>query len=203
VTFAITREPRVLYELGTLGALGTGALVLRAREASIWPRIMPLVVVMLGTGVAVSAIAGIGDVRASRARFAVLDPVAVEALAWLRHRTPSDATVASTSYRGAPIGWWVEGLAERRSWSAIDRELLVFPQERRDAATARRIFARLGASPMKGFALARAAGVDYLLIPRRSEAGRALGLELASGDLLPVFQNGGMLVIEVPNPSAT
>jgi hypothetical protein len=200
VAFFVTREPRLIYDVAVVAAIGIGALIeaLRDRPSWRWSRGVAATAVVAAAVVATTA--GAADAARSRDRYAVLDVPAAQALEWIREHTPADAVVASVPYRGAPIGWWVEGLAERRSLSVVEPRWLVFPEERTDAAVAALIFRRLGAAPSKGFDAARDAGVDVLLLPAHSDAASAVAAELETGSLHLAFADRAFLVLLVERP---
>ncbi len=169
----LTRQPRILYEVPILAVLGLALWVVAVREHVVGPRRIGtrhLGVGILAGGLLFSAIPGLGVLHQQRENYRVLDPGLIRAIFWLGSHTPPGSLVAVPSLRDAPLGWWVQGLAGRPTLAAAPLRWLMFPEERRQAATANRIFYVDGATSERGIDEARAAGVSYVLLPKRSLA---------------------------------
>ena len=87
--------------------------------------------------------------------------------------------VASSGPNGNPLGWWVQGYGQRRSYTGIDVRALSFPDEREQAEIANEIFA-----PSTGAAAAhsliRENGIDFLVVDRRGADASWLGGNVAT-----------------------
>lgn len=158
-----TGQVRYLHDAAVLAPLGVGV----GAAALAWvqtPR--PFRIAGAGAGAAL-AVAGLLAFPAQVDRYRVVSEDTVTALGWLRDATRADAVVAVPDLGGAPLGWWVEGLARRRTVFASDLRWLVFRDERRRAAAAGRLFYGAAFASPATAARARAGGVDFILLPDR------------------------------------
>ena len=105
---------------------------------------------------------------AQRDYYGILDPGSTAAIEWISHNTPRDALIAAPTVRGAPLGWWVEGLGRRQSLLASALRWLNFPDEVRRARQANAVFTENFPNDAT-IARARHDGVDYVLVPLASE----------------------------------
>jgi hypothetical protein len=87
------------------------------------------------------------------------------AIAWLDAHTSDATRIAVAPVDGAPFGWIVEGWAHRPTLVAADPTWLLFPGERRAAATASALFTARHWPTDHTFSLARQAGVALLYVP--------------------------------------
>jgi hypothetical protein len=53
---------------------------------------------------------------------------------------PGDLVVAASGHHGNPVGWWVEGYAERSTYTAVNVNFLAFPEERQQSEIATSFF---------------------------------------------------------------
>ena len=107
---------------------------------------------------------------------------------------PGDVVVASIGHRGMPIGWWVEGYAERPTYSAHDETFLAFPDERRQAETANRIFSGgLSYEAMSRELLE--VDAQFLVVDRRGPHSSWLDSEYAQS-LAVVHDESNLVVLE-------
>lgn len=73
--------------------------------------------------------------------YRIVDAQSLEALDTLNADSdPGDVVVASRGHNGNPVGWWVEGYAQRPTYSAMDIRYVAFPEERRQAVVANSLF---------------------------------------------------------------
>lgn len=162
-------EVRFLYVLPVAVALGIclwGEAVIEHHDH---------VVVMLGRVGLVALIAGTAlqgwrsfdAFEGQRDYYAVMDASTVQALDWIRRETPPDAVILAPPVNNAPISWWIEGYARRATLGGSPLRWLGYPDEVRRARLANRLLGNFF-NPETDLALARAAGVDYVLIPQRS-----------------------------------
>ena len=112
--------------------------------------------------------------------YRVADDEVLEALDWLAESSdPNALVVASSGPNGNPLGWWVQGYGERRTYTGIDVRALSFPDEREQAEIANEIFA-----PSTGAAAAhsliRENGIDFLIVDRRGADAAWLGGNVAA-----------------------
>lgn len=89
----------------------------------------------------------------------------LRAVQWIAANVAPSATVAATSVSGSPVGWWVDGLAQRRTLTEASSQFLYYPAERRHAQEAAAIFSA-GFPSEHCLARARHDGVAYLLVAR-------------------------------------
>ena len=195
-----TREPRVLYDAPVVAALGTGvwAKTFLERRSDLPKRALAGALAVLILVLAVSAWV---EFPRQRKRFAVLSSDTVSALDWLRERTPADSLVVVTSVEGMPLGWWTEGLADRRTLGEISPRWLVFPEERVVAARARTVIRAFDAGLDHGLRAAREAGADYLVVSGTDPLSSVLHLYQDAGQLRPVYANDAILIVDVAHPA--
>ena len=99
--------------------------------------------------------------------YRVVDRPELQALDVLRAASkPSDLVVASRGHHGNPIGWWVEGYAQRRTYSGIDVRFLAFPEEREQALLANALFLE-HSSDSETLAHLASIGARFLVVDRR------------------------------------
>lgn len=140
---------------------------------------------------------GFGAFPSQVSRYHVLTPDLVAAMRWLAARTPTtpnDVLVADE--HGVPLGWWAEGLVGREVLFAADLRWLRFPGERAQAKAANEILYGSDFPGPASLARARAAGLDYVLLPRASafalkDTPTPWRVALARGDVLVLAAPGG------------
>ena len=170
VTTVVLHEDRFLYLLPLGVALGLG---LWARELAWAPlpfmrRLRPALAAALAVFVVAQIVTGAHVFGAQRDYYGILDPGSTAAIEWISHNTPHDALIAAPTVRGAPLGWWVEGLGRRQSLLASALRWLNFPDEVRRARQANAVFTENFPNDAT-IARARHDGVDYVLVPLASE----------------------------------
>ena len=199
--FLLTREPRVLYEAPLVAAVGLGTCareILRTTSDGRRRLIAAAMVIGVSVTVLVTAVIGLNEFPQQRRAYAIVNDDLLVALDWLRTETPEDSVIGVPSLDSAPLGWWVEGLAERRTLAVIASEWTVFPEERRISARAIQVFDALEEDIAAGLREARRRGVDYLLIPTRSPTYQLMKLHFATEDVRPSFANEGAVILQVP-----
>ena len=142
VTTVVLHEDRFLYLLPLGVALGLG---LWARELAWAPlpfmrRFRPALAAALAVFVVAQIVTGAHVFGAQRDYYGILDPGSTAAIEWISHNTPRNALIAAPTVRGAPLGWWVEGLGRRQSLLASALRWLNFPDEVRRARQANAVF---------------------------------------------------------------
>jgi hypothetical protein len=149
------------------------------------------VTTLLVVALAVQMNRGIDFFEVQRNYYGVLDTDLVDAIDWVRRETPRNAVVATPSLQDAPVGWWIEGLGERPSFVGSSLKWLNFEDERRRAGVANEIFAAFPTP--SAYELARANGIDYLLVPRQWVKYESTGVDEYA------LANPGLVVYENPS----
>ena len=141
--FLATGEPRALLvtqvALVLLAVVGFGALyeLLRpsasARHSSSPLKMMRSRLLVVGGIAVVAALlaGGLSFYVTATDWYRVVDHAEIAALDHLADVSESeDVVIAATGHHGNPVGWWVEGYAERPTFTAVDVNFLAFPEER-------------------------------------------------------------------------
>ena len=130
-----------------------------------------------------------------------MTPGIYDAIRWIRDETPDDAVIGVSTVDDAPLGWWVEGLGERKVLYASPLQWLVYPDELRRATVANEVY-----SPpfptAASMAAARDAGMTYVLVATGSNriAPAELDAFLAANPDSVVYRGPDVLVLD---PRAT
>lgn len=157
-----TREQRQLYLFSPAAVLALALWAGEIRGTAQKRAVTLLAVVALAAQSAV-ALPFFAD---QREYYAVLTPGTVAAIHWLGRETTDDAVVAvSPAADDWPLGWWVEGLAPRRTLPAAGLRWLNFPDERRRARLANRIFHE-GFPGVAELRLAAEEGAAYVFVDK-------------------------------------
>jgi len=100
--------------------------------------------------------------------YQIVDHSALEALDWLRERTPPDATVlANDSLSNVSYAWWVEGYAQRPTYSLIAPPFLAFAEEKEQSVLATRLLEEdTPASEVE--AILEETGIEYVFLDKRT-----------------------------------
>jgi hypothetical protein len=202
-TFLLTREPRVLYEVPLVAAIGVGTCLRELRERSPAGRrraFTTAVCVGVVGAVCVATIAGVSEFARQRKTYGIVNGDTVAAADWLRDHTPEGSVVAVTSVESAPLGWWVEALSRRRTLVQSPPRWLLFPEERRIARQVNEVFVGLEHRLETGFQEARRRGIDYLFIAKGTPTYELTRSELAH-EVRPAFESRKVLILEVPGGS--
>jgi hypothetical protein len=204
VLFLLLRDMRVIYLLAPAGILALGLLAVdvgvesdgRLTRRPGRPAAVALVVLLL-----VQAVLGLQRFSKQVDYYAVASGGVSEGVVWVGENTRPDVLVAVAPVRGAPLGWWVEGLARRPALVGSWLRWLSFPDERRRARTANAIF---GPSfPTRAqVERARRADVDLLLVSKEWSGYVEADVERAvrRGDLVVRYENRGVVVLGVRVP---
>ena len=115
----------------------------------------------------------------------------IAAAEWIKTHLSPSATVAVSSVSGSPVGWWVDGLAERTTLTEANVQFLYFPAQRKQSVEAAAIFAQPFPN-RTSFAMARRDHVTYLLVLRPSAGVRAFA---RSHPALSVFSDGDAVIL--------
>ncbi len=160
-----THEPRFLYLLGMPAMLSIGLWIDGLRSVAAFATVRKVAAVALTVGVASATLSGLDLFRVQRAYYGVLRPGTLQAITWLHDASPASAVVAVSPLREAPLGWWVEGVARRKTLYASPLQWLNFPEERERARTANGIFAPTFPRP-EGIERVCRAGVSDVLVAK-------------------------------------
>lgn len=146
---------------------------------------------------AVQAVTGLRYFRDQRDFYGILTPDTFAALEWLRSETPPDTVVGVSTVDDAPVGWWVEGFAERPTYYASRLQWLAYPDEIRRATVANEVF-ELPFPTTGSLARAREAGLDLLVVPLASNRVDRDDLDrfLADHPEVVVFRNDDALILD-------
>jgi hypothetical protein len=79
---------------------------------------------------------------------------------------PGDLVLAATGHHGNPIGWWVQGHAERPTYTAINPDFLAFPDEREQADLANLFFSG-ELSEQESLDVIEENDIRYIVVDRR------------------------------------
>jgi hypothetical protein len=100
--------------------------------------------------------------------YQIVDDPALEALDWLRDRTPPGATVlANDSVSNVSYAWWVEGYAQRPTYSLISPPFLAFAEEKEQSILATRLLEQ-ETPPSEVEAILQQTGIEYIFLDKRT-----------------------------------
>lgn len=206
--FAVTSEVRTfqLIETGVIMSLALAAAAVEQHLSQTRVRVtvqqMERVSLGLATAALLIVIASSGHERFTNQRvsYQIVDDSALEALVWLRERTPPDAlVVANESISRVSYAWWVEGFAQRPTYSLIQPQYLSFAEEKEQSAIARRLLAR-ETPPDEVEALLEETGIEYIFLDKRS-GGKFKPL-LSKVTFYVSFENDHFGILRYPEASA-
>jgi len=176
VGFLLTSEVRTaqLVEAGVVLSLGLPVAVVEQHLARTQVKVTVQQVERLSLGLAVAALLVVvgtsGHERFGNAlvRYQIVDASALEALDWLREQTPPGTMVmANESFSRVSYAWWVEGYAERPTYSLIEPEYLSFAEEKEQAALAARLVDEDTPSSEVEDILAQT-GIEYIFLDKQT-----------------------------------
>lgn len=174
--FVLTSEVRAfqLIEAGAVLSLGlpVAAVEQHLRQTRVRVTIQQAERLALGLAVAafLTVIATSGHERFTSARlvYQILDDSALEALDWLREQSPPDArVVANESISRVSYAWWVEGYAQRPTYSLIEPDYLSFAEEKDQSVLARRLLDE-ETPPSEVEAILQETGIEYIFLDKRT-----------------------------------
>jgi len=206
ILLVATQEGRYLYLLPMLAMLASSVwlteIELRYSGAAdaLSPRavagVTALVVLVLGG----QAFAGIRQLDNQRDFYAVMRPPLVEAIEFAAEFSEAGDVIAIPSLRGAPIGWWVEALADRPVLYGSALRWLNFADEVDRAARANAIF-QPNFPNVSTLTLLEASSVSVVVLPRTwLFFDHDSTTEWAdANDVDVVFINGDAMVLAIPN----
>ncbi len=174
--FVLTSEVRTfqLIEAGVVLSLALPVAAVEQHLSGTRVRVTVQQVERLSLGLAVAAlltvIASSGHDRLTnqRAVYQIVDGPALEALDWLRERTPPGArVVANESIGRVSYAWWVEGYAERPTYSLIEPDYLSFTEEKEQSNLASRLLDE-ETPPSEVEDILQQTGIEYIFLDKRT-----------------------------------
>ncbi|HLZ30955.1 MAG TPA: hypothetical protein VKV73_26860 [Chloroflexota bacterium] len=194
--------PRMLLPLNAWGIVGCLVLIKTwvgrlTPDAPVLRQVATMVVA--GALCLVIADVGVARFKSAAAWYGSMTHDEIVAMEWLKaNSSPGTLTATSPTRDGFQLAWWVEGLAQRRSYATADFRFLNVAQERRDATVAREIFAT--EKPEDAASLAALYGVQYLIIDRKAQLGAWpawLSRDSDENALDQVFVNSAVRVLRI------
>lgn len=163
------REFRFVYLLPLAGVLTIGltANAIAALNRDLWRHVVHGLALALGFAVVIELVSGSSEFPTQIRYYTVLTPSMAAVMDWIRAQTPAGTVVAvSATQQDFPLGWWVEGYAERPAVYDADSTLLIYNDERRRVSQAETLF-RSGTGVARARQIARSLGAVYLLVDKR------------------------------------
>jgi hypothetical protein len=189
--FLWSRELRVAYLVPIGIVVGLATWWNLAGRRSSWQRTLDAGIVAF---LAVDLFVGTLAFASQSAYYAVLTPGLVQGFAQLEARSnPSETIAVSPTLHGVELGWWVEGVLNRRALYAGNPIWLTYADELTRNAVANRIFEVSVADSIR---IARGSGAAFLFVDKKWpgypawEAGRT-----ATNVVGIVFENESVLII--------
>jgi len=207
--FLVTGEPRGLMVVQfsvVVCATVTSAVALRSfgatRHAGDKPRTTRVArhrVLLISSVALFSAlvVSGVATYASSTDWYRLVDQAELASLDRLRAvSTSDDLVLASTGRQGMPVGWWTQGYAQRRSYSAHDPAYLAFPDERVQAELVNDFFSG-DLSDDAALSLLDDTGADFVAVDRRGQDARWLRSEFAE-TFTVVDDSSNIVILEAP-----
>ncbi|MGH8934838.1 MAG: hypothetical protein ACRDXD_00970 [Acidimicrobiia bacterium] len=202
--FLITGEQRALLlsQLGLImlmvAAFARWRSLIAQRQPR--PRLAPAIFTIAAWAMVGSiSLSGLISFSAAVEWYRFVDHAELQVLEQLKQASrPGDIVVAARGPKGSPTGWWVQGYAERPTYSSHDLRYLSFPEERRQAALANRLFQE-NLSRTELMSLLEDIGARYLVVDRRGPDGGWL-LRTEDYGLVVAFDSPSLVVLRVPDP---
>lgn len=191
-----TAEPRFMYLLPAAALLAVVGVVADVAALVTTRRHLHIGIGLVGVALcAAAALAGLRYYQQQVTFYGRLTPSDVGALTWLRDSTPRDAVVAVTrAGSDFTLGWWVEGVANRRA--VYDAELgnLNYADERERVLVAQSIFTP-GATLTGMCDTAATHGIDYLFLDKSWSGYDQLDFSSVDVARARVVRNTGSLLL--------
>ncbi|MEX2653097.1 MAG: hypothetical protein WD473_11725 [Acidimicrobiia bacterium] len=129
--------------------------------------------------------------------YRVVDTPEINALRSLEMASePGDLVIASKGHHGSPVGWWVEGYAERPTYTGVSVDFVAFEEERDQAEIANEVFSgQLSDSQIRS--KLEAIGADFLLLDRRGPDAPWLRGSFAQS-LTVLYDSATLVIFRVP-----
>ena len=206
--FILTNEVRTfqLVEAGIVLSLALPVAAVERHLSQTRVRVTIQQVERLSLGLAVAAlltvIATSGHKRFTTqlALYQIVDGPALEALNWLREQTPPGArVVANESIHRVSYAWWVEGYAERPTYSLIEPDYLSFAEEKEQSSLASRLVDK-ETPPSEVEAILQQTGIEYIFLDRRS--GSRFKPLLSKSTFYVSMENSEFVILRHPQAEA-
>lgn len=207
--FVVTGEPRALMvtQMGlmllALAGFGASHEYLRpsssARHSTSTFGVLRHRLLLVGGFAVVAALVagGLGLYSTATDWYRVVDDAEITALDRLAGASePGDIVVAATGHHGNPVGWWIEGYAERSAFTAVDTNFLAFPDEREQAVIATSFFED-GYTLEESIALLVDIGAEYVVVDKRGPDAAWLETDVAQW-FIPVDDTSNIVVLRAP-----
>jgi hypothetical protein len=174
--FVLTNEVRTfqLIEGGIVLSLALPVAAVQQHLSQTRVRLTVQQVERLSLGLAVAAIitviatSGHDRLTKQRAVYQIVDGPALEALNWLHEQTPVGArVVANESIGRVSYAWWVEGYAQRPTYSLIEPAYLSFSEEKEQSSLASRLLDE-ETPPSEVEAILQQTGIEYIFLDKRT-----------------------------------
>jgi hypothetical protein len=177
LVFLLTGEVRTFQaiEAGIVLSLGMPIAAIDRHISEAGLRVSLRQLERLSLGLAVSALLIVVTtsghqrlVNQHRFLYHIVDDSAIEALDWLRERTPPGTMVlANDSPTNVSYAWWVEGYAQRPTYSLIHPSFLAFAEEQEQSILATRLLEKdTPASEVQ--AILEETGIEYVFLDKRN-----------------------------------
>jgi hypothetical protein len=159
----------------------------------LWYRLLGIVGVSMAAGVVAGGIGLYGTVTDW---YRVVDDSEIASLDLLNARSsPDDLVLSAKGNNGNPVGWWVQGYAQRRSYTAVDTSFLAFPQEIEQAEIANEFFGG-DLSIAESMTVIEETGADLIVVDRRSPDAAWLGSATA-GQFTVVDDSSNLVILRI------
>jgi hypothetical protein len=130
----------------------------------------------------------------------IVDDSAIEALDWLRERTPPGTIVlANDSPTNVSYAWWVEGYAQRPTYSLIHPPFLAFTEEKEQSILAARLLEE-DTPASEVAAILEETGIEYVFLDKRT-GGRFKSL-LSKTPFRLSLENENFAILHFPRAEA-
>jgi hypothetical protein len=191
----LLRERRLAYIAGTALAMLVVTAFSSWRSSKRRFVLLSLVTVLVAGA---SSAAGVARTQADHAFYNFVTPAALELAQEVATFSEQGDTIAVASVRTLPYGWWVEGVAARRTYSMASGDVLYRASEKRDLDVVLEVFKASTTDPFPskaGLAQARYHSVSMLVTPWEwgGVTSRELGLRVKQCsdpcEFSVVFQN--------------
>ena len=206
--FILTSEVRTfqLIEAGIVLslALPVAAVEQHLRQTRVRVTVQQVERLSLGLAVAIllTVIASSGHDRFTKQRavYQIVDGPALEALNWLHKQTPPGARViANDSIGKVSYAWWVEGYAERPTYSLIEPAYLSFTEEKEQSSLASRLLDE-DTPPSEVEDILQQTGIEYIFLDKRT-GGRFKSL-LSKSTFYLSLENDEFAILRHPEAEA-
>jgi hypothetical protein len=172
VLFLLIGEPRALMvtQVGMtlLAMVGLASVLATLRTYRGWKAVAHPIAVIAGVSLVAALVAGGLALYATATDwYRVVDEPEVAALDRLAADSErGDLVLAATGHHGNPIGWWVQGYAERPAYTAMNPAFLAFPDEREQAEIANKFFSG-ELSEEESLEVLEEIGARYVVVDKR------------------------------------